>query len=343
MYLLAANVSACPFCAPSSSDIYTITSNSLAVAKAKKVGPQKYKILESLKGSVKIGKVVLAGAGPNKDAPEGTLVLLSTISNPAQPFWSEPARILSPIEFFFFQKALAIRKRPRLLDLAAQHLGHKSKYIAESAYNILAPEPEKEVQKRAHFLGRSRLIELIQKPTVPDKEKSLYLFMLLPELGTEDKAWIRPTLFNLSPHSDHFPAYMVVYAQAAGGEGVKEMGARFLKASVTSSESFGPTSGFAYLGGRGGTRKDIREAARGVFRKELQHPDRGVFAIGTLGEWQDFSVAKQVEALAEKHFDTPWVVSSVARYFRNFDNPEAKRALGRLEKRFPKIVKSSNG
>ena len=115
------------------------------------------------------------------------------------------------------------------------------------------------------------------------------------------------------------------------------METRFLVSAVTPTMSSEAISGFSYIGTHS---RDpaTKSAARELFRRELSHPERGVFAITYLGEWRDFSVAKTVEQKAYENSELPWVISSVTRYFRSFDREEARNALSRLKKKFPKQV-----
>jgi hypothetical protein len=344
LVLLALPLSACPFCNPSAgtSDLYTIASNSTAVARAEKVGDGKYKILEVVKGQAKVGRVVLAGASREFSSKEPEVLLLSTVSNPKQPYWSEPVRKLTQKEFDFVRKALQAKSEKALWDLAAQHLENESEAVAESAYNILAPAPIEEVQKRAPAVGQKLLTKWAREKTVPSERKSLYILMAIPKLGTADKDWLRQELLNppLSSYASHLPPLMIAYAEVSGPQGIAEMKKVFLKPDASASSTFGPTSGFAFMGANS-SKPNVRQAARDVFREELKHPDRGVFAIAPLAEWRDFTVAKEIEKLADEHRETPWVISSVVRYFRSFENEEAKSALARLKAKYPKITESA--
>ena len=340
--LLVAPLSACPFCAPSSSDLYTIVDNSQAVAKVEKVGEGKYKITEVLKGKAKVGRVVLAGASRAFSSTQPEALLLSTISNPNQPYWSEPVRPLTNREYGFVKSSLSAPSKAKLLDLAARHLEDKSDLLADSAYSILAPAEVEEVQARAGLVGQKKLISWIQAPTVLSERKSLYLLMALPKLTSQDKSWLKTQLLNppLSAYASHLAPMMVAYARTGGATALKEMEAVFLKPGASASATFGATSGFTYIGTYE-TDPAIKSAARDIIRRELDHPDRGVFAISTLAEWRDFGVADKIEAMAYKHEETPWVVSSATRYFRSFESQKAREGIKRLAAKYPKIVESA--
>lgn len=342
MILSTGSAWACPFCAPTSSDIFTIVDNSLAVARVEKLGTGKFKILEVLRGEAKVGRVVLAGEGRVALTGKPDTLILSTISNPKQPYWSEPVRPLTKREFSFMKKGLADTSDQARWDLAASHLEDSSKALAESAYNLLAPAPIEEVQKRAKLCGLANLKKWVQDPRVLSERKSLYILMALPQLTKADQGWLRKLLLDppLSTFASHLPPMMVAYAEVTGPKAIAEMEKVFLPRTASASATFGATSGFAYIGGKSRNAK-VRKAARQVFRRELAHPDRGVFAIAPLAEWRDYSVADEIEALADTHAETPWVVSSAARYFRSFERPEAKSALQRLKKKYPKIVESA--
>jgi hypothetical protein len=342
LLLLAGWAQACPFCNPSSQDMYTITSNSRVVARVERVGGGKFKILELLKGEAKIGRIVLAGESRQPSKQKADILVVSTVSNPNQPYWSDPARPLSTSEFEFLKTSLSAGSEQKLYDIAARHLGNESDLITESAYNILAVAPLQAVQKRASLIGQKQLVQWLQNPATPSARKSLYLLMALPGLNAQDQGWIQKQMFDdkLSPYADHLPPLMAAYAEVSGAKGVEQMRRRWLAPTTSTSASFGATSGFVFIGNNS-RNPETREAARQVFRAELKHPERGVFAISTLGEWRDFEVADSVEELAYQNAETPWVVTSATRYFRSFDNDRARAALKRLQARFPKIVDSA--
>jgi hypothetical protein len=312
------------------------------VARVEKVGSGKFKILELLKGDAKVGRIVLAGEG-REEAASAPFLLASTVSNPNQPYWSDPVRPLTAEEYRFFKTALSLGSNAKLLDLAAKNVGASSDLISESAYNILANAPLEEVQKRGALVGRNKLVEWLKKPTTPSSRRSLYLLMCLPGLTAADKGWLEKQVFDpaLSPYADHLPPLMAAYAEVAGAGGVDALRQRWLKPTTSSSASFGATSGFVFIGNNS---KDAatKAAARKLFRTELKHPERGVFAISVLGEWRDFTPADEIEALAFQNAETPWVITSATRYFRSFENEKARAALKRLQARFPKIVESAD-
>ena len=313
------------------------------MARVEKVGSGKFKILELLKGEAKVGRIVLAGEGREEAAP-APFLLASTVSNPNQPYWSDPVRPLTTEEYKFFKTALSLgSNNAKLLDLAAKNVGASSDLISESAYNILANAPLEEVQKRGALVGQQKLVEWLKRPTTPSSRRSLYLLMSLPGLTAADKGWLEKQVFDpaLSPYADHLPPLMAAYAEVSGAGGVDALRQRWLKSTTSSSASFGATSGFVFIGNNS---KDpsTKAAARKLFRTELKHPERGVFAISVLGEWRDFSPADEIEALAFQNAETPWVITSATRYFRSFENEKARAALKRLQARFPKIVESAD-
>ena len=314
----------------------------MVVARVEKVGSGKFKILELLKGQAKIGRVILAGEG-REDRPSASILLVSTVSNPNQPYWSDPVRPLTAQEYQVFKSALALSSEAKLFDLAAKHVGDPSDLISESAYNILGNAPLPEVQKRGLLVGQARLVEWLKNSSTPSSRRSLYLLMALPGLTAKDKGWLEKQALDpaLSPYADHLPPLMAAYAEVAGPSAVEALRQRWLKPNTTSSASFGATSGFVFIGNNS-KNAAAKTAARNLFRSELKHPERGVFAISTLGEWRDFSVADEVEAMAYQNAETPWVVTSATRYFRSFENEKARAALKRLQARFPKIVESAD-
>ena len=342
--LLSFTVSAwaCPFCSPTNSDLFTITKNSNAVCKVQRVGQGKFKILQVIKGKAKVGKIVIAGEPDRSAGGEQRILLLATIANPSQPYWSEPVRALTPQEYKFITALLQTADENKQRDLAAANLLSKSTIIEDAAYGILALAPLEAVQKRLSLSSRKGLMAAINDPKKLKERKSLYLLMLLPSVTPKDKDWVRGLMFRPRPDplAAYFPALMAAYARAAGSSGVKEMAQVLLNERTSVSESFNPTSGFTFIGTESEDPR-VRDAARAVIRGELAYPERAVFVIPPLAKWKDYSAAPQVEKLAYSNADTPWVVGSVVRYFRSFDSAATKKALQRLTKEFPDIVEAN--
>ena len=162
------------------------------MARVEKIGSGKFKILELLKGEAKVGRVVLAGEGREENT--APFLLASTISNPNQPYWSDPVRPLTAEEYKFFKTALALSSNAKLLDLAAKHVGATSDLISESAYNILANAPLAEVQRRGALVGQKNLVAWLQKPNTPSSRRSLYLLMSLPGLTAAEVQTVQRAL-----------------------------------------------------------------------------------------------------------------------------------------------------
>lgn len=338
MFALTETLWACPFCSPTDSDLYTVLENSNAVCKVARVGPNKFKILQVLKGKATVGKIVLARDPEN--AQGDRVLLLSTVSNPAQPYWSEPARALTNQEFAFFRGLLTATSESARQDIAAEQLLSRSKLVSDAAYNILAVASLEAVQKRADKVGLKNLVSAAVQQEVSDDRKAMVFLMLAPNVTSEDAAWLRGLLFRPKPNPQvaYLPALMAAYAEAAGPSAVTDMAQAFLTPKTSLSDSFQPSSGFKFIGTES-KKAPTREAARKVVRQELSHPERGVFAIEALAKWRDYSVAPVVEQTAYKNAETPWVVGAAIRYFRTFSTPNATQALKRLEKEFPTKMK----
>lgn len=336
------SVEACPFCSPSESDLYSTLSKAQAVCKVQEVSPGHYKILQYLKGNGKAGRVVIAASptpSPEKDAG---LLLLATISNPQQPYWSGPAQSLTTEEYGFIKSLLQASGEDERRNLAAKNLLSDSRLVEDSAYSILALAPLEAVQKRAGMVGIKPLIESALDNTRLSVRKSLYLLMLLPHITAKDRDWLHRMLYDPRPDplAPYLPALMTAYVQAVGSSAVESLAQSLLNDQTSISDSFNAVAGFAFIGSQG---KDsaTREAARSVIRQELDNPKRAIYVVVPLAKWKDYSVAPRVERLAYGHPNNPTVVGSVVRYFRGFKTPAANKALERLSREFPDIVKSN--
>ena len=338
--LVSLSSAACPFCLPTGSDMLTVALDSNVVARVKKIDDKHYKIVEVLKGSFAVGRIVIGGEDPLAVKKKGRpYKILSTTTNPNRPFWTEPVRNLTESEYNFLKRSLQAKSEAVRNRLAAKNLEHSSPEIAESAYNLLAPLSVKQVQKLARLVKTEHLVKWIRNPKVPRERRSLYLFMVMPRLEKKDLVWLNKELFQKGRPAtvSYLPALMVAYSRVGGAKTISEMETHFLISATTPTMSSEAISGFSYIGTFSAD-PATKVAARELFRRELSHPERGVFAITYLGEWRDFSVAKAIEQKAYENPSTPWVISSVTRYFRSFDKPEARRALARLKKRFPELV-----
>lgn len=339
IFALTPSLWACPFCSPTDSDLYTILASSKAVAKAVRVGPNKFKLVQVLSGKAQVGRIVLAKE-PQESVGAETVLLLSTVSNPAQPYWSEPVRALDPREFSFFKTLLAAKSQAARQDLAATHFLDRSELVSDAAYNILALAPLEAVQSRADKAGVKNLVAAALDERVEEDRKSLVYLMLFPHVTKQDSSWLRDRILKPRPNPQavFLPALMAAYAEAAGPSSVSEMAQIFLTKTTTISNSFQPVSGFKFIATQA-TMPETRDAAKRVVRGELSNPQRGVFVIEPLAQWRDYSVAGEVEQSAYRNGDTPWVVGAAIRYFRSFKTPAAEQALKRLDKAFPEKLK----
>ena len=328
----------CPFCSPAASDLYTVISSSTAVCKVARVGPSKFKLLRVLRGNAQVGRVVLA-RDPGGELKADSVIVLATVANPNQPFWSEPARVLNPHEFAFFNSLIEAKSDDRRRDIAAGHFTSASKLVSDAAYNVLSAASVDEVQARTQLVGVKALIERVLDSNVPEDRKGLMYIMLVPYLNAQDKGWLRAALLKPrpKPQAMYLPGLMAAYAEVDGPSAIEEMTQVYLTAQTSVSDAFNPISGFRFIGTD--SKSEItREAARKVLRSELGNPERGPFVIDALREWKDYSVAPLVEKMAYDHATTPWVAAAVVGYFKSFHTPAAGKALQRLRREFPDMV-----
>lgn len=329
--LLTTAVSACPFCAPAETDLFSELQDAQSVVLASKVETKKYKILEVLKGQAVVGKIVLAAEPKGKSHPKGGL-LLTTAAPANLPYWSDAPRYLDPNEVAFVRKALPVTResQAKKWDFAASFLEHSSSEVANAAYSILAVAPLDEVQKRAKVPGQAKLVAWSKSAKVPEERRALYLLMAYPNMGAAELPWLKATLFDpkFSALSPLVGPYVVSYLHVAGPTGVAQVEKRFLAIATPASRTLSVTRALALIGHRSNS-QPLRTAARAVFKREVTHPARGPYAIAPLAVWRDYSVAASVEKLGQASKET-WVKVAAIRYFRSFSSPEAKAALHRL-------------
>lgn len=331
---------ACPFCAPLEADLFSELQDSQAVVLVSHIEGQKYKVLETLKGKVTVGKVVLAGE-PRGQSSAGGALLLTTAAPANLPYWSDAPRYLSAGDLKFVRKALPITRAGKAAkwDFAVGYLENGSTEVANSAYSLLAAAPLTEVQKRAKKVGHARLLGWVKNAKIPEERRALYLLMAYPGLTSNDAGWLKSALFDskLSPVSPLVGPYVVGYVQAGGVPALAEVEKRLLKPELPATRSMQVTRALALLGQRSADGK-LKAAIKAAFLREVAHPERGPFAIAPLAVWKDYKAAPAVEKLALAKDQSTWIKVASIRYFRSFSSPEAQAALARLAKADPGLV-----
>jgi hypothetical protein len=344
LLLLSAPVWACPFCSPAEADLFSELQEAQAVVVVSQVQPQKFKILQVLKGQAPVGKVVLAGE-PKGKASQGSSLLLTTAGPANLPYWSDAPRHLTPADLSFVKSALPLARAgdAQKWDFAASHLERGSSEVAIAAYSLLASAPLTEVQKRAKTVGHAKLVGWVKNAKVPEERRALYLLMAYPGFSKTDAVWLKSALFNpkLAPTSPLLGPYVVGYLQVAGAPGVAEVEKRFLAPTLPASRTLPVTRALALVGQRTKV-PALKTAIRATFLREVAHPDRGPFAIAPLAVWKDYTAAPLVEKLAKENPETTWIKVAVIRYFRSFPTPEAKAALARLTQSDANLVSRTN-
>ena len=331
---------ACPFCNPGESDLFSDMSEAQAVVLINKVATRKYKIIESLKGNAKLGRVIVAAEPQGKLGKKGRL-LLSTAGPPNLPYWSDAPRVLNPEELQFARQAIALEKKSKKVqwDFVAQNLQHKSSEIANAAYNTLAGVPLAEVQKRYKIPGKQRLLAWAKDPKIKPEKRALYLLMVSPQLDHTHKSWISKRLFSssLPTNSSLIGPLTVAYLQTAGHSGLPKIEERFYSSELPAGR-ITPLNRALTLAYEQSEELTLKSEIRKLFARELKSQQRGAFVLAPLAIWQDYSVAGRVEKLFQLNADLVWVKVAVIRYFRSFQNPQALATLQRLSLQEPSLV-----
>lgn len=332
LFLLTIPTLACPFCAPGESDIFGDVVGAQAVVLVQKIDTRKYKVLNTLLGPVKPGRVVVAAEPQGKLGKQGHL-LLTTAGPPNLPYWSDVPRVLNDRELAFAKASLQKRSADpqEQWDFAAKHLEDSSSEIASAAYNLLASAPLLEVQKRRNLVGQAKLSGWSKNTKLAPERRALYLLMGYPGFGQADAAWIAEQLFSpqLSPTAPHLGPLAVAYLHLKGAPGVQEITKRFYTAGAPASK-INPLNRALTLVYEHSKDQNLKAAIRKLFNQELQHAQRGAFVLAPLALWQDYSSAARVETLFKSNSNVIWVKVAVIRYFRSFQSAQAQAALGRL-------------
>ncbi|MFA5506943.1 MAG: hypothetical protein WC314_09080 [Vulcanimicrobiota bacterium] len=337
--LLVGGAGACPFCDPGESDVFSDISDATAVVLVDKLEVRKYKVMETLMGPVKTGRVVVAAE------PQGTLgktghLLLTTAGPPNLPYWSDAPRALTDTELKFARQALALRNAPnaRKWDFATEHLEHPSAEISSAAYNLLATAPLSEVQSR----GAKRwpnLLSWAKSSKVDPQRRALYLLMGYPRYGTAEASWVGDLLFspNLSPSSPMLGPLAMTYLHLKGMDGLQQVRRTFYQPTLPASRVTPLNRALTLVYEQSGNGA-LKESIKTLFLQELDHTQRGAFVLAPLAMWQDFSGAGKAEALFSKNQNVTWVKVAVIRFFRSFQGEASKAALARLAKLDPSLV-----
>jgi hypothetical protein len=340
LLLLAQSTLACPFCNPGESDVFGDIADATAVVLVSKIDTRKYKVVETMFGSVKVGRIVVAAEPQGKLGKVGHL-LLTTAGPPNLPYWSDPPRTLTDVEMDFARSCLSMRDATDDLqwDFAAKHLQHPSKEIASAAYNLLAVAPLAEVQKRRLMVGPAKLLKWAQNPKLAPERRALYLLMSYRHYKAQEVNWISKELFSkqLSPSSPILGPLAMAFLQLQGVDGLNKLADTFYAPDLPASRVT-PLNRALTLAGEQSDKSALRDAIKKLFVKELEHPQRGAFVLAPLAIWQDSTGADKAEALFKKNRNVTWVKVAVIRYFRSFKGARMEAALGRLAKIDPKLV-----
>lgn len=330
---------ACPFCNPGESDIFGDISEAQAVVVVSKVDQRKYKIVESLLGSAKAGRVVVAAEPQGKLGKRGTL-LLTTAGPPNLPYWSDAPRVLDEEELAFARKALQVSRLPdpKKWDFAARHLDNESSEISRAAYNLLATAPLSEVQKRASIPGQANLVAWVKNPKISPERRALFLLMSYQGLQATDSQWLKKSLFdpNTSPSSPLLGPLAVAYLNLIGPGAVSEIETHFYKPNYPASRVT-PLNRALTLVAEQSPR--LKDSVIELFRRELKHPQRGPFVLAPLALWKDISGMDDAERLFTKNAQVTWVKVAVIRYFRTLPANVADGPLKRLSSADESLVK----
>lgn len=331
---------ACPFCNPGESDLFTDIAGAQAVVLVSKVDTRKYKVLENWRGEVKVGRIVVAAEPQGKLGKKGTL-LLTTAGPPNLPYWSDAPRVLDSMELDFARNALQLSTKPvsAQLDFAAKHLQSNSSEIADAAYNLLAGASLKEVQNRAKIVGQEKLVAWSKNSKIVDEKRSLYLLMCYRGLSTSDIKWVESDLFSntRSIASPFLGPLTIAYAKLGGADAVAKIESNFYSKSFPATRVT-PFNRALTLCYEQNAQEALRSSIRSLFARELEHPQRGPFVLASLALWQDYSVADKVEKLAERNRNVTWIKVAVIRYFRTFNSANATARLGNLKRLDPDLV-----
>ena len=340
LLLLAEGVWACPFCNPGESDVFGDISDATAVVLVKKIETRKYKVLETLSGDVKVGRVVVAAE------PQGTLgktghLLLTTAGPSNLPYWSDPPRALDDTELSFARASLKLRDAgsEKQWDFAADHLQNTSTEISRAAYNLLANAPLSAVQSRGQRVGQAKLLNWAKNPKIAPERRALYILMGYKSYDVKEAGWIGETLFSpkLSPSSPMLGPLAMAYLQLKGLDGLGQIRQTFYAPGLPASRVT-PLNRALTLVHEQTNNRSLKEAIETLFLQELDNPHRGPFVLAPLALWKDARGSEKVEALYSKNRDVTWVKVAVIRYFRSFPGGPAEAALARLTKLDPSLV-----
>lgn len=338
--LTLGSASACPFCNPGESDIFSDVVGAQAVVLVQKLDTRKYKVLSPLFGPVKAGRVVVAAEPQGKLGKSGHW-LLTTAGPPNLPYWSDPPRVLNDAELAFAKQSLAKRKASpkEQWDFAARHLESDSAEIATAAYNLLAAAPLLEVQSRATLVGVPRVQNWARNTKIPPERRALYILMVYRHLSPPNVGWLKSELFSpqLSSASPLIGPLAVAYVYLTGVQGVAELEQRFYQ-KATPASLVNPVNRALTLLYNQSANQSLRHSIRALFHKELEHPQRAAFVLAPLAVWNDFTQSAKVEAIFKRNNSVPWIKVAVIRYFRTFQSAESRAALARLAKLDPQLV-----
>lgn len=340
-FFLASPLFACPFCNPGEADVFDEVAGAQAVVLVKKIETRKYKVLQSLRGPVKVGRVVVAAEPHGKLGKQGHW-LLTTAGPPNLPYWSDAPRVLNERELAFAKKALKLGQAPQAeqWDFAAKHLQDKSSEISAAAYNLLAAAPLTEVQKRAKIVGQGKLLAWVKNKKIAPERQALYLLMICTKLGPEHSSWLQGELFHskLAPSSPILGPLTIAYLHTTGVKGLSKVQSKFYDPKLPAARMTALNRALTLVREQTPS-SSLKSAIQKLFHQELEHAQRGAFVLAPLAIWGDETPSAQVEELFRKNENITWVKVAVIRYFRSFQSAKSREALARLAQVDPKLVK----
>ena len=340
LLLLSSPLLACPFCNPGESDLFSDVAGAQAVVLVNKVDTRKYKVVETLRGTVKPGRVVVAAEPKGKLGKKGQLVL-TTAGPPKLPYWSDAPRVLTARELAFCKTSLRMSRKSQSeqWDFAARNLQDPSTEISAAGYNILAAAPLKEVQSRASIVGTHKLISWIKNPKIAPERRALYLLMVYRSWPKADRSWLQQALFEkgLPSSSSLTGPLAVAYLHSYGAPGVKRIEDTFYKSDFPAGRTT-PMNRALTLVAEQSRDQALKMGVKNLFIRELDHPQRGAFALAPLAIWQEQTPWPKVEKLFQNNSNVTWIKVAAIRYFRSFNNSKAKASLQRLRRQDPGLV-----
>lgn len=298
-----------------------------------------YQVEKSLKGDVKVGRILTAAVPDSK----GSKYILTTVAGPNSPFWTGKVRPADEEVVRFSKTALLLPNRfekgsARLrLDFFTPYLGHSNRLLADSSCAEFSSVSFKLLLEYAQRLGREKLLALWQKAS-SDEQRALYLVMLGAFADSKELTITKPMLeaAQKGPDKPYLSALLFCHLQSQGNAALPKIESSFLKAAK-------PERKFASLEA---LRLIVNEKGRiaksdivPIFRRLLVDKDVAGPVIQDLALWGDWDSLTAVSQLLSLPKDQRWIRISAVRYLRTCPKPAAKQILNRLKTSEPELLK----